>query len=528
MENPKDGSHRRAVIDNLLYSDKQDLVLKPVVLTIRDLVSLKNAKQVRVPKAYQRRYRAWALDRFSSFIIGNWRGFSAKDSFLLVDVQACYDNELSRENPDQSFIDHLKGFLDDGVKMLIVDGQHRIESNTAYINGKEVKFNSGVDRILVLGENKVNLNMKFGDLTQPVQEFYLNQQVIVSMIVKGSLPSLKKLFVTSNDGTPLSEIEKAMAGNAPHAVDGVLDIVGIQHYMDFFSRIAKVNLAKKQDAELVAKFLLFEHSRELVDLLPKRIPFAFHTDLDGFQPTSKADIKRLRKNVSTLFDTLNSSLPTTGKVPMGKIINAYMLISLLTDSRSHHLVDDMLGSNTRIKIDNAQAFGDWFLKSEKDRMDDKWLMEPYTDENGESKMRFVIVQGMNKKGVLVDKRVEDTTGYAYATNRESNNGYMTRRQQDMLRDFVEYLDSSESIGIVRKIDTTKITSATREKVITESNFRSSIGEELTYREAMNGGKFHVDHIEAKDLGGEGDIPNYQLMDSKSNIVKSNKVVTNEN
>ena len=127
MENQKDGSNRRAVVDNLLYSDVQDLVLKPMVLTIRDLVSLKNAKQIRVPKAYQRRYNAWALDRFSSFVIGNWRGFSAKDSFLLVDVQACYDNELTRDIPNQDFIDHLKGHLDDGVRMLIFDGQNRIE-----------------------------------------------------------------------------------------------------------------------------------------------------------------------------------------------------------------------------------------------------------------------------------------------------------------------------------------------------------------------------------------------------------------
>ena len=522
MENQKDGSNRRAVVDNLLYSDVQDLVLKPMVLTIRDLVSLKNAKQIRVPKAYQRRYNAWALDRFSSFVIGNWRGFSAKDSFLLVDVQACYDNELTRDNPNQDFVDHLKGHLDDGVRMLIVDGQHRIESNTAYINGKEVKFNKGVDRVLILGENKYHLNMKYNDFPEAVKNFYLNQQVVVSMIVKGSLPSLKKLFVTSNDGTPLSEIEKAMAGNAPNAVDGVLDIVGIQHYSEFFSRIAKVNLTKKQDAELVAKFLMFEHDRETTDLLPKKIPFVFHPDLDGYVSTTKADIKRLRSNVSTLVDSLNKALPTKGKVPMGKIINSYMLGSLITDSRSHHLVDKILGTNVRVKIENPQAFGDWFLKTESDRMNDKWLMEDYEDDNGETKSRFVIVQAMNKKGVLVDKRVENTTGYAYATNRESNGQYIVRRQSDMLEDFKSYLESSESIGIVKKIDTTKITKSTREKVVTDSNFMSSIGEELTYREAMNGDKFHIDHIQAKDLGGKGDISNYQLMDSKSNIVKSNK------
>ena len=95
-------------------------------MRIRDLVSLKNAKQVAVPKAYQRRYQEWARDKFSSFVIGNWRGFSAKDSFLLVDVQACYDNEITKEDASQDFLDHLKGYLDDGVTMLIVDGQHRI------------------------------------------------------------------------------------------------------------------------------------------------------------------------------------------------------------------------------------------------------------------------------------------------------------------------------------------------------------------------------------------------------------------
>ena len=79
-------------------ANSQELILQPMVLTIGDLVRLKQTNQITIPNAYQRRYQAWKLDKFSSFIIGNWRGFSAKDSYIIVDVQACYDNEISSNN----------------------------------------------------------------------------------------------------------------------------------------------------------------------------------------------------------------------------------------------------------------------------------------------------------------------------------------------------------------------------------------------------------------------------------------------
>ena len=115
-------------------ADNQNLILQAMVLTIGDLVRLKQSQKIAIPKAYQRRYLAWKLGKFSSFVIGNWRGFSAKDSYIIVDVQACFDNEMLNETPDKEFLNHLQGYLDDGHTFLVVDGQHRIESNQEYIN----------------------------------------------------------------------------------------------------------------------------------------------------------------------------------------------------------------------------------------------------------------------------------------------------------------------------------------------------------------------------------------------------------
>ena len=500
----------------VITADIQDLVLQPIVLTIGDLVSYKQSNQITIPAAYQRRYQEWPTDKYSSFIIGNWRGFSAKDSYLIVDVQACYDNEIKSECPDKDFLAHLKGYLDVGHVLLTVDGQHRMESNTSYINGKLIKFPKGVDRVLIYNDNKISLDIDFMSLTQTTREFYLNQPVQVSMIVKASLPSLKKLFVTANDGRPLSNIEKAMAGNAPNAVDGVLDVVSVDHYREFINRIAKVDSRKKQDCELLAKFLMYELDRENVDVLPAQLPYIFHTDLDGFKPTSKTDIKRLHKNFSKVYDTLSPNLLEKGQIPIGRVINLYMLISLLTDGRQHSIMDKFFNSNVRFKIDNPKGFGDWFLKSELVRMSDRYLV----DKEGKQ----VMVQQMDKKLNLIEVPVDNTAGYYYATSRESNGTFMTRRQNDMVRDFKEFFESSKAVGIVKAIDTTKVTKSVREKVLVESNFTTSTGKELSWGESMNGNSFHVDHITARDNQGSTDVSNLQMMDSKSNINKSNREI----
>ena len=119
----------------------------------------------------------------------------------------------------------------------------------------------------------------------------------------------------------------------------------------------------------------------------------------------------------------------------------------------------------------------------------------------------------------------DTTTYT----RESKGEFITMRQDRMLRDFKEWVESPKSLGIVKQYDTSKITESVRQQVIVKSGFKSSNGKALSYLEANNGKAFHVDHKVARDNQGSTEIDNLQLMDAKSNIKKSNKeIVTNEN
>jgi hypothetical protein len=506
-------------------ADNQNLILQAMVLTIGDLVRLKQSQKIAIPKAYQRRYLAWKLGKFSSFVIGNWRGFSAKDSYIIVDVQACFDNEMLNETPDKEFLNHLQGYLDDGHTFLVVDGQHRIESNQEYINGKIPKFVKGVDQILVLDDNKVNLKLDFMSLPQSIKDFYLNQPVQVSMVTKATLPNLKKLFVTSNDGNPLKPIEKAMAGNAPNAVDSVLDIVEIEHYRNFLGKMSGIKAVSKTDCELIAKLLMIEHDRESVNVLPSQVEFLFHTDIDGYKPTSKSDVKRLKKNFGVLYDSLSPLLKDNKtKFSIGKFINMYMLISLITDTRHHSLMEHYFDNNKRFKIEDEFGFGDWFLKSEVLRMDDKFLK----DDDGKD-LYITIEKPIRENGVITMKKTKtqmpNDYGYNYATTRESNGEWITLRQKTMLEDFKEWAQSPDSVGIVKQYDTTTITKSIREKVLVESNFKSSAGKDLSWKEGMNGNSFHVDHKVARDNQGGHDIPNLQMMDAKSNINKSNREIS---
>ena len=94
----------------------------------------------------------------------------------------------------------------------------------------------------------------------------------------------------------------------------------------------------------------------------------------------------------------------------------------------------------------------------------------------------------------------------------------------MLEDFKEWVQSPDSVGIVKQYDTTTITKSIREKVLVESTFKSSAGKDLSWKEGMNGNSFHVDHKVARDNQGGHDIPNLQMMDAKSNINKSNREI----
>ncbi len=101
---------------------------------------------------------------------------------------------------------------------------------------------------------------------------------------------------------------------------------------------------------------------------------------------------------------------------------------------------------------------------------------------------------------------------------------MTFRQDRMLSNFRDWLNSPDSIGVVKEYDTTAITESIRERVIVESNFKSSAGKDLSWSESMNGKAFQVDHVVARDNQGGIEIGNLQLMDSKSNRSKSNKEI----
>ena len=56
---------------------------------------------------------------------------------------------------------------------------------------------------------------KFDAIKPEIKDWFLNQQLITVMVKKASLNGLKKLFINSNDGIPVSRQDKRNAGNSP-------------------------------------------------------------------------------------------------------------------------------------------------------------------------------------------------------------------------------------------------------------------------------------------------------------------------
>ena len=439
----------------VLISDNQELILIHSTITPEWLLT--NKKYIHIDKAYQRFYHKWLDYKFLSYIDGIYTGFGLKDQMIILDVNVALDQEKNSTNPSVEFIDYLEGLVAKKQRYVMVDGQHRSTSIWEYIDG-ENPFKK--DHNVRLNNTDYNLNKPFKEYSVEPKEYFLNQPLSVTFVVKASLPLLKELFVKSNDGVPVTNIEK---------------------------------------------------NRIDPNFWPKSLACHFHVDLPGYSTTNKQSLDNLFSNWKKVYDSLWPNIKeTSGKFPRGSVQNLYMLISLITDERTHPLADSLLGHGVRYKIKDFESFGDWFCKRETERMADinNWI----TDKNGDPVSRPV---WSKRKGGLVEKPFKDPTKYQHATNREGTGDAIVIRQTSLLEDFVEYVNTTDSIGVITKIATKSVTNKLRKDIALKSDWKID-GEEVTYSTMMNGKFVHLDHSKPKSKGGTELTP----MEAKKNILKS--------
>ena len=502
-------------VTSLSRSTSQTLILRHGIITPGWLISRLISREIHVDIAYQRRYHKWANHKFSSYVKGMFYGFSLKDQMIILDIDHALGEEKNLSNPDEHFVGYLSDLLDRGYKFVLIDGQHRAQSLKEYVEGRVLKFPKGTKTIFELDGIPHDLDKVFLLYGDVLKEYFLEQPISVTMVLRASLPALKELFVTSNEGTKLSTIEKGMAGNAPFVVDGIGKICSSSTYDAIWEKVKSVSINKRQHEELIAKLLKFELNREDINIISKELENIFHTDRPGFMETRKGNVSKLKSNWRVLYEGLYpqiKKLPNGSKYTASSLINFYMLISLLTDTRSHSEADKVLGKNVRYKINNVLAFGDWFIKSEAARLDDEWLK----DKDG----KFVKGDMVNKDGKIIKVKMKNNLGYFAATTRYSALEDIKLRMRWLLRDFKEKISTDALFEtVVTKIDTRAVTSKIRKKVALNSGYTID-GAPVTYGTMLDGSEVHIDHVHARSKGGLNEEDNLLPKWADDNLTKS--------
>ena len=518
MDNQKTVATETANSTSVQQSSSQKLILHHGVITPSWIISRLNSGQIYIDLAYQRRYHKWQDYKFSSYLKGMFFGYSLKDQMILLDVEFALSEEKKSDTLDKFFVDYLQDLINKGHRYVLIDGQHRSNTLKEFVNGREIKWNKIEKTIFELDGIPHDLNKQFEHYGDALKEFFLEQPLSVTMVLKASLPILKELFVKSNEGMPLTTIEKGMAGNAPYVIEGISNICSTPVYNKMWDVVKQVNVNKRQHEELVAKLLKIEINREDIDIISKSLENIFHTDRPGFMETRKVHINALKKNWKTLYDSLYphiSALQNNAKYTKSSLINFYILISLLTDRRAHSEMDKVFGKNIRFTIENYIAFGDWFLKSEEVRMDDEWAV----DSDGE----FIWGDKMDRTGKMIKTKMKNQMGYFAATTRYSELDDIKLRMRYILRDFKESFKNDDLIGVVTKLDTSAVTTKMRKKVALNSGYMID-GAPVSYGTMMNGKEVHIDHINPRSKGGKTDEGNLIPMKAKDNLLKSDKNV----
>ena len=434
----------------------------------------------------------------------------------------------------KSFKKFLKKKLDAGFEYIVIDAQHRIKLFAEYVNGmtwdnsdNPFRQVSGtlpvhIDLEDELGDKQEDVGKKaWDDIGEDHQNWFLDQWVLVVIIVKSSHTSLRKLFIGTNDGVPVSEQDKRNCGDSP-IVEHIRNIANHQLVLDhLFNKCnykGSYDIRKRGHELIASQLLLFEKNRA-GDLGSKK-------SLDGLffmenNKTYTAVIPSVKKKHIKNMNELAKVCKYLKKDFLGKkgrLYNLYILISLISDNQFHtHKKSNGLQQGNSYTINNYQAFADWFAITEltREEEDRYWYIVDkdnnfVLDEKGNK--QFMYIPGTTKKAPRQDS-------YNDASHDSRNTNSTDTIMNRLMRDFKEELSRIQNLGYI-KLEGKAATKAQKQTTLVSSGFRDAFSGEMINPNALNS-DIEFDHIVPKSDGGTGD-GNLRPISKKANRQRSNK------
>ena len=449
---------------------------KTYKLTVSKLASLQKDSKIYLDEAFQSNTR-WTIAMNQAYMKSVLEGKAitpitlGKISDLLSAIELHY-------GPTHSDYDFFKGLLDQDYEYITIDGNNRDNCICKFLNNefplREGKYFIEHNNIQYFEATKNNKYFK--DLNPEVRNYIENIAMNALVVLQADRTGLAELFSNINEGLPLNNQEKR---NAISCRFGKLVRNLVESHLNAFNQLYKPNnINRRYPDELVVMLSV---------LVGNGVKNLDKNSLDAAYGDSTVEVISFKKTVVIVEQ-------------LAKIINNYGAAGFdVGGKKNSNLIDFAMLlnylNNNSIVIEDYEAFYNWFVESQGERIDDATIL--YYGKKGNNPRSYA--------GLL----------------RASNLNFLQIR-------FEKLVDSISSIP--DNILTFRDTERRYDPKIRFSLWKAQggkcalTGESIDPRHIYDGTVTHIDHKDPWSKGGQTTEENAQLVFANANLRKGAQMI----
>jgi hypothetical protein len=501
----------------------------PIQKTIEAVVVVLTLDKLREisPKIYsdeinlQRLLSKWPDKVLSNHLSSFLKGQSNIYPIVLVNIDGClnYCEEIitnyvvgdTQHTAIQDTIDYLKDLKDKNFTYLNIDGQHRIDCYTRYLNDEFSINESIVNKWETENDGFLSEDIKgkkFSELSTNTQEEILSYELTSVIIKKGTLQDLVDVTIYTNIGEPWNDNERRIIISSEFNRKLHKYLIDNPFIRAMFSNMKKLDgdysLKKKGDSLMICEWQGFWHNNCEGQWYqwPLKQQLDDQSSIIGTNKQSKTRISDCYSIITKMGNIISKS---KSKHDRSFFDNLFILLTII--NKPDHPKNSR---QKQIKINESalESFYDWFAKIEAEcKLQDKYAKDSKGNIliNPVTKTKLTNSESFSRK--CGDKKI----------------GSILYRAEKLIEKFDTDFKSLFASGVISQIDTKNFSKNDKLRVAIELDWIDADGKVMSYDELMGSNSIiEGDHIDARSTGGETTDENLTLRRKVANIRKSNK------
>ena len=481
---------------------KDGVVVRPIQINVDWIFQSTENKIMASLSPYLQRilltqvWKAFKYAKAKSYIRDLWKGLGPSTPFFFVPIDLVLRNieQALSDVTDEDVISQImevknkvEELMADGVQLIILDGQTRSnEAIVPYIKGQfSLNVDDGLSKVVEVknSSNKfVDISSKtFPKLDRIQKGYFLNQQIIVNLLLEGDLDDITNALISINSNEKWTAWQEIYHGSFKSPIGArifeVIENCETGVVRDFFSN--KVTQKGAYDLKVsgweqyVAEHLYFLKHKSWASLNDlKQI-------LKGVEPSpNKSYSKKLKNYLMEIIDNYSSS----NKL-FHQTISNYIIFRDVLDN--HNNKNDAFYSHfptPKVMITSESKFLNWFIK----KID--WLTSKTNPES------YQIING------ILDRLPDSYPAHAAG-------GYKLKSIIGRVKLLINELNNDlDELLTERTIDNNK--SMPKKSDVLISNNYKSLGGTLIDPTKKSSDKYERGHVIADANGGSRELDNF--------------------